>query len=462
MGTEVIMPVLDMTSEEMTIVRWMKRDGEPIKKGEPLLEVMTEKITIEIDAPADGIVRGIRFEADAVVPVGEVIAYIVGEGEAWEDDGGASGGTEAPASAPAATVDIAASASAAATDTAAASPAASADVSSGSPQAEHSEPTAAEEPKHVTGVPRLVRAAPIVRRIAADLQVDLQYVTGTGPGGRVLADDVRAFAERAAQAASARAGAGPAAGAVTAMADAVVGSQSGSPSQFVAAATPLSPVRQVIGRRMQQSWRDAPHVTLTMDVDMAAAAAFRAQLREALAAEGSAVSLTWNSLIAWFTVQALVRRPDLNATLENDILHSHADINLGVAVDTPRGLLVPVVHGAQRLRPGQLAEALAEAAAKAAAGTLQPAKMSGGTFTITNLGGFGIGAFTPIINPPQIAILGVGAVKDTIVPVDGAPAVRPMCTFSLSFDHRAIDGADGARFLAELRDMLQQPHRLIV
>lgn len=224
----------------------------------------------------------------------------------------------------------------------------------------------------------------------------------------------------------------------------------------------LTPTRRAIARRMEASWRTAPHVTLTIDVDMSEAAAFRERLRGALAAEGSDVSFTWNSLIAWVAVQALVRRPELNATLEDDTLRQYADIHLGVAVDTPAGLLVPVIHSAQRLRPAQLAVALADAAGKAVGGGLQPMDMSGGTFTVTNLGAFGIGAFTPVLNPPQVAILGVGAVRDKVIPVNGAPHVRPVCTFSLSFDHRAADGADGARYLALLKELLLDPHRLIV
>lgn len=417
----VIMPRLDMTTEEMTILRWMKDEGEYVEQGDALLEVMTEKIAIEIDAAATGYVRGIRHGADAVVPVGEVIAYITADAQTALPDA-AQAPDESDSAAPSA---------------------AGADV-------EPEEAASGEDGDVWEGAERgPVRAAPIVRRIAADLAVDLTAVTGSGPGGRVLAEDVRAFAASSEDADAMPRVESPAT-------DAVDGAQAS------VVETRLSPTRRAIASRMATSWQSAPHVTLTIDVDMSVAADFRASLRDALVAEGNDVNLTWNGLIAWVAVQALARKPELNATLEGDTLRRFDDVHLGVAVDTPTGLLVPVVGRAQRLSPAGLAAALNEAAAKALDGRLQPADMAGGTFTVTNLGGFGIGAFTPILNPPQVAILGVGAVQERVVPVDGQPAVRPVCTFSLSFDHRAVDGADGARYLALLKELLLNPHRLVV
>lgn len=406
---EVIMPRLDMTSEQMTILRWLKSEGEFVEKGEPLLEVMTEKITIEIEAPVSGYVHVLLYGVDDVVPVGEVIARIGDEpGEKPAADG-ETANTLSP------------------------------DGSAGK---------------------ELVRAAPVVRRIAADLGVDLGQVVGTGPGGRVLAEDVRAFAE---------AGQGIAAFAVRQEVETVGegkgkagGERPAEREDRTYTETRLSPLRRTIAARMEGSWREAPHVTLAIDVDMSAAAAFRERLRAAMAAEGSSVSLTWNSFIAWVAVQALVRRPELNGTMEGDRLRRYDDVHLGVAVDAPSGLVVPVVENAQRLSPSQLSVAISDKVERALVGTLQPDDVHGGTFTVTNLGGFGIRSFTPIINPPQIAILGVGAVEERVVPVDGQPVVRPVCTFSLSLDHRALDGADGARYLALLKEILLDPHRLVV
>lgn len=429
MAVEVFMPRLDMTTEEMTILRWFKSEGEPVKKGEPLLEVMTEKVAIEVEAPADGVVSGIRYQADAVVPVGELIAYIRQEGEA-----------EVP----------------------------------GPQAAETATAVSAAAPE------RKVRAAPAVRRLAAQLGVDLQQVRGTGPGGRVLAADVRAYAEAMAADGAPQPAPGPAVHAATpaperpapelpapqpAVPQPVVPEPTVAAPAAPAAADegrPLSGVRRVIAQRMQSSWQTAPHVTLFMDVDMSAAAAFRAHMQRALAAENPDVKFTWNSLITWMAVQALLRRPELNATLEDSRIRSYDRVNLGVAVDTPSGLVVPVVPAADRMRPGQLAAALADVTARAREGRLQPSELTGGTFTVTNLGIFGIGGFTPILNPPQVAILGVGAVTDRVVAVDGRPEVRPVCSFSLSFDHRALDGADGARYLATLQELLQDPYRVVV
>lgn len=429
----VIMPQLDMTTEEMTILRWMKDEGDHIEQGDALLEVMTEKIAIEIDASFTGYVRGIRYEPDAVVPVGEVIAYITaGADDPLPGAGESSETTVADGARQSSEPTVQQSAG-----------------SDGASQ-EADRATADKQPLQAADIGP-VRAAPIVRRIAADLKVNLTRITGTGPGGRVLADDVRAFAAGEAKTSSAD----------------VIGGVALAPTARGAAdaavvESRLSPTRRAIASRMAASWQSAPHVTLTIDVDMSAAAAFRSHVREALAAEGREVAFTWNSLIAWVAVQALVRQPELNATLEGDVLRRYGDIHLGVAVDTPGGLLVPVVRETQRLGAAALANALNEAAAKAMDGRLQPADLSEGTFTITNLGGFGIGSFTPILNPPQVAILGVGAVQDQVLPVDGKPEIRPVCTFSLSFDHRAADGADGARYLALLKQLLLNPHRLVV
>lgn len=422
-----IMPRLDMTTDEMTILRWMKGEGEFVEEGEPLLEVMTEKIAIEIDAPFSGYVRNVRYGVDDVVAVGEVIAYIAESLDGPLPEAG--NGPEEKVLQDA----VGGSKGAAGRSSAQARP--------------DTEPDAL-----VARGPTPVRAAPVVRRIAADLGVDLRQVIGTGPGGRVLAEDVRTFAEASggSRTEDVAHGIGVVAGP----------SWGGGAVEEVR----LSPTRRTIARRMGLSWRTAPHVTLTMDVDMAEAAAFRVRLKEAWTAEGDGKSgsLTWNSFIAWVAVQALVRHPLLNATLDGDVLRRFEDIHLGVGVDTPSGLVVPVVRSAQSLGPAQLATALTEAAAKAMAGTLQPADVADGTFTVTNLGGFGIGAFTPVLNPPQVAILGVGAVREQVIPVDGRPAVRPVCTFSLSFDHRAVDGADGARYLQTLHALLLNPHRLVL
>lgn len=452
----VIMPRLDMTTEEMTILRWMKAEGEYVAEGDPLLEVMTEKIAIEIDAPIGGYVRDVRFGADDVVPVGEVIAFIAETADGPLGDAGGNG--------------LSGGAAEGAHAAGAAEMPEASHVGSIAGVADPASAAATGGSGYDTS--EIVRAAPIVRRIAADLGVDLRSVPGTGPGGRVLADDVRRAAARVEIAAK-----GPAGIESEAVRDPGGGKAAteagprrvGHDAEPVDAAGDavelrLSPLRRTIARRMSDSWQGAPHVTLFMDVDMFEAAAFRGRLQEALLLEfgENAVSLTWNNLIAWAAVQALVRRPELNATLEDGVLRRYANVNLGVAVDAAAGLLVPVVRGAQRLGPGALARAIADVVEKAQRGRLEQADVRGGTFTITNLGAFGISGFAPIINPPQVAILGVGAVRDQVVPVNGEPAVRPMCTFSLSVDHRAADGADGARYLQELKKLLLHPHRLVV
>lgn len=403
MAVELLVPRLDMTTEAVTIIRWIKGEGQPVRKGEPILEVMTEKVSIEVESPADGTLWGICHGPDATVGVGELLAFIAGADEAI-----AAPDPDAATAAP--------------------------------------EPVLAAPPAPPPGP---VRASPAVRRLARQLGIDIRMVAGSGPSGRVRAEDLQAAAAAAV----------PSAAAALAAAPAVM--PASTPAGADGAAQPLSPTRKTIARRMLASWQAAPHVTLFMDVDLAAAAALRQELKQALA-DGGGPPLTWNAWITWMAVQAAAQHGGINATLEDGQLTRHTAVNLGVAVDAPGGLVVPVIQRADRLRPGELAAELAAIAERARQGRLRPGDVSGGTFTVTNLGGFGITGFTPIINPPQVAILGVGGVAERLVAVDGQPAVRPVVTLSLSIDHRALDGADGARYLSALRDLLQNPYRLMV
>jgi pyruvate dehydrogenase E2 component (dihydrolipoamide acetyltransferase) len=219
-------------------------------------------------------------------------------------------------------------------------------------------------------------------------------------------------------------------------------------------------MRKVIAERLSASYQQAVHVPVRVDADMSAAAELRRQLKPALEATGA--RLTYTDLIAAAVIQALIAHPVLNATLANDEVHIHPSVNLGIAVALEEGLTVPVIADANTLRLADLSLAIQDAAKKARNNQLPPAAYSGGTFTITNLGNYGVDNFDPIINPPQVAILGVGRIQDRVVAVNGAPAVRPMMTLTLVFDHRATDGAPASQFLATVKELLENPARLLL
>lgn len=287
------------------------------------------------------------------------------------------------------------------------------------------------------------RVTPLAAKLAAELGVPTGEITGTGPGGRVTADDVRQHAERTepppAPARPSPAPA-PAAGVIE---------------------IPLRGMRKTIADRLAESYRTAPHVPLRLDVEMTEAARFREQVLPEIERRRG-VRLTYTDLIAAATAAALAEIPALNATLEGDLLRQYPTVNLGIAVALEEGLIVPVVRNAAALSLGELAARTKELAEKARTGRLTGEELTGGTFTITNLGSYGIQSFDPILNPPQVGILGVGAIEERLVPRDGQPVARRMMTLTLTFDHRAVDGAPAARFLARLRELLERPYLILL
>jgi pyruvate dehydrogenase E2 component (dihydrolipoamide acetyltransferase) len=220
-------------------------------------------------------------------------------------------------------------------------------------------------------------------------------------------------------------------------------------------------MRKTIADRLTESYRNAPHVPVRMDVDMTEAARLREQVLPEIERRWG-VRLTYTHLIAAATAAALIDVPQLNATLEGDLIRQYAAVNLGIAVALDEGLIVPVIHDAASLSLGELATRTRDLADRARAGRLTGEDLSGGTFTITPLGQFGVQSFDPILNPPQVAILGIGAIEERVVPRDGQPAVRQMMTLTLSFDHRALDGVPAARFLARLRELLERPYVILL
>jgi len=372
MVTPVILPKFSMTMEQGTIVRWLKRPGDAVRQGEPIAEVTTEKVNMEIEAPASGVLLDIRAQVGEAIPVTKIIAYIGAAGEA----------TPAADRAPA-------------------------------PRAVDAAPLAPAASPAQAGA---VAATPVARRIAREAGLDLAGLRGTGPAGRITEADVRAALEIAAP------------------------SPADVPTRAVGAADAVSPLagrRRVIAQRMAQSAREIPHIYLTREIEMSATRSAR----------GTA---SYTAVMVWAAGRVLRAHPELRASLDGETVVVHDAVHVGVAADTPTGLIVPVVRDADRKELHMIDEEITALARRAREDTLGLDDVSGATFTVSNLGMWGVDEFTALINPPQAAILAIGAVRLRPWVVGGdALAVRPVCRVTLAVDHRIADGAAGARFLDE-------------
>lgn len=439
MAKPVIMPKFGMTQEEATLVTWRVKEGDRVEQGDPLCEVTTDKVNMEVESPASGIVSGIRCQEGDTVPVTQVIATILSEGETATPPPAAPPAHSAtPSQTTVQSTPLARRMAAAENVNLAAVPASGSKgrVTRQDVQAvlqARSAPTPASSP-----VPGKVPASPAARRLAAERQVDLTQVPGTGADGRVQGWDVTAWvAQKEAIAAEKTS---PEAG------------QTERSNQTVV--IPLKGMRLTIARRLQASYQQAPHIFLTVDIDMGAAIALRGLLQSRVSLGQAPVSLT--AIIAKACAAALGQHPLLNSYLFDDRIELQPEINLGVAVALEDGLIVPVIHQAAAKGIFQVAGELADLTHRAREARLRPEEVADGTFTISNLGMYGVDQFTAIINPPQVAILAVGRVSRRFVPDEaGRPVAREMMSVTLSVDHRAVDGVAGARFLATLRAILE-------
>ena len=438
MAVEVILPVLGETMDEGTIVRWLVEVGQAVEKGDPLYEVETDKALLEVEAPAAGVLREILEPAGSTVPVLAVVGVISNGDEEVT-------GQRAEA------------------ERAAKSPAGPATAASASKPA---------SPKK----DRLV-ASPRARRLASKHGVDLTELKGSGPGGRIVERDVQAHlgAQPAATPMArkyaahhgidlAEATPVPRSGKRVTKTDveAVLakGSHAASDDQLPTATQPLSGIRAVIAERMSASAHTTARVTLTTEVD----GTDLVRLREVLNAHLDGVpgiKVAYTDVLVAVVARSLEEFPYMNARLTGEQIEQLASVNVGLAVDTDRGLLVPVVRDANHMTIAEIASAVRELAARARSGKSLPDDLSGGTFTITNLGMYGIDAFTPIINPPECAILGVGRLRETAVVHEGCVCARPMMVLSLTFDHRLVDGAPAARFLQRIAQLIEEPYLLL-
>jgi pyruvate dehydrogenase E2 component (dihydrolipoamide acetyltransferase) len=422
MASEVIMPKVDMVMDTGTFVEWLKKEGEQVEKGEPLFIVLTDKANIEIEAPASGVLAGVRARPDDVIPVTEVIAYILEPGEALPSETGVR-------------------AEAAAEDT---------------PRSPRPKPAAAEA-RMAKAEPSIgkVRATPAARRLAAELGIDLALlVSGSGARGRVHKNDVQAFAEQR-ETVTEQPLFVKAQGTVMAP-DVQVPLPNARQKQVV----PLAGPRRIIADRMAYSAFTAPHITLSLRVDMSEATRLRDRAQDAIQ-DKTGYRLSFTAIVARAVAWVLPRHSYLNASLQGEDIILWDDVHLGIATSLEDYLIVPVIQEAQAKNLEQMVTALGDLVERARARRLTPAEMSGSTFTISNLGMFGIESFTAIINPPESAILAVGAIVDTMLSSGEGVEQRPMMNLTLSADHRVVDGAAAARFLAELKATLENPYLLI-
>ncbi len=460
MPVAVIMPKLEMSQETATVIGWIKGEGDSVAKGEPLLTVETDKVTVEIESPASGVLAGVRVGPDEVVPVTETIAFVLQPGEELAPDldqypGRSEGAKDEGARQEVTGRETAWPATPVARRMAADTGIDLATVSGTGPGGRINKAAVeAALAGRGDGAPGdKVRATPAARRIAREQGTDLATVTGSGPRGRIQVADVLAQADVHDHAPPA----------------AVV-----RPDEDVEV-VPLQGMRRTIATRMQQSYQTAPHITLTVEVDMSATQALRQELNERAESRGYTISagvprISVTAILVKVCAWALQRHRWVNASLHGEDLRS-AEIhlkkpsNVGVAVALEEGLIVPVIHHADQLGIAEISIRLRDLTERGRQGRLTPEDVRGGTFTVSNLGMYGIDHFTAILNPPESAILAVGRIakRSLVVEREGGDelVIRPMLNVTLSVDHRVLDGAVAARFLRDVVDLLEHPGYLL-
>jgi pyruvate dehydrogenase E2 component (dihydrolipoamide acetyltransferase) len=428
MPTNVIMPALELAQETGKVLRWMKAPGDTVRKGEPIVEIETDKVTVEIESPASGILSSVTAQEGDVVPVGQTIAVIAAAGEVstatlspvgrGQGEGGRAEGIKASPLARRIAeehgVDLTR-------------------IKTASGKIEKADVLAFVESRRVAApgngaAVRLVAASPKARRLAVERGVELGALRGSGPGGAVLTVDVPV---------------GPVATPPLTLP---------SPQRGEGVST----VWRIMAERMTASWTTAPHFYLVREVNVARLVAWLGTARKQTGAR-----ITYTDLLVKLVAATLAQHPRVNVSWKDGALERHTEINIGLAVALEDGLVVPVIARADTLGLKDIAARREDVVTRAQAGKLRPPDIQGGVFTISNLGMYGVDAFSAIVNPPQAAILAVGRIADRVVPVNGQPAVQPTMTLTLSCDHRALDGARGAQFLGALADLIEEPLALL-
>ncbi len=410
MATEIKLPRLGQGMESGTIVKWLKSEGESVEKGEPLYELDTDKVTQEVEADASGVLLKIAIQ-EGEVPVGQTVAVIGEQGEDVVLEATASGPEEEQ-------------------QTEGSRGPARDDERERGRQASAEATPAPSGNGAGTRTDGRIKASPLARRIARERGIDLAQLRGTGPEGRIVAEDVE------------RAEAAPAPTPTAAAAP------MGEPE-----VVPLTSVRKTIARRLTEAWT-VPVFQLTIDVEMGRAVALREQLVERA---GDGAKPTLSDVLTKISASALMKHRTVNAHFGEEGITRFPSANVGIAVAAPQGLVVPVIQRAEVLTIQEIANVRSELVGRARDNKLQRGDLDGGTFTISNLGMFGVAQFIAVLNPPQAAILAVGSVEERPVARGGEIVARPMMTLTLTCDHRTVDGADGARFLEDVKAFLEEP-----
>ena len=415
MISEVVMPQMGADMEEGTIIKWLKSEGDNVERGEIIAEIETDKANVEIEAFDGGVFRKTLASEGDTVDVGTIIAIIA---DAEEDISAYQNGASKKAATP-----------------------------DPEPTTEAAPAAASEQPLQVaTTAPASsdgrVRATPVARRLATEHNIDLTALSGTGPDGRIVLRDV----EAALTAGPAKAGAGPAKAAA-------------APAAGTTTTVEMSKMRQTIARRMSQSKREAPHYYITVDIDMTEAERLRRQLNEAV---DDYPRVSVNDMIVRASAISLAKHPAFNSWFLDEQVQQHSDINVCIAIALDEGLIAPAILDTANKTLGEIGDASRDLAGRAKSGALKPAEYTGGTFTVSNVGMFGVDGLIAIIQPPQTAILGVGGVRTTPVVRDGRIETAELMQTALSADHRVTDGAQGAQFLNEIKRLLESPASLLV
>ena len=387
MATEVIMPALNPGQETGILLEWLKQEGETIEKGEPLMEVETDKANVEVEAEATGILSNISVQPGDEIHVGEVIAMILSEDE----------------SAPESIKDDLSTQTAVTEN-----------------EVKHHSGNSEKMESIETVSKNKIAASPKVKQYAKKEGIDLSSVKGSGPGGAILMEDVLAIQSTAEK----------------------------EDNDFQTGKGWL-----LMADRLTESWTSAPHFSIVRNLDATNLAAHKKETKA-----NSSANITFTDLLVKYAASSLKEHPRVNASLIDGKLIKNLAINIGIAVATEDGLIVPVIHNADELSLDEITERRKELVARTQEGKLRSGDLDAGTFTISNLGMFDVDSFNAIINPPQSAILAVGRIIDQVVPMDGKPVIRPMLTINLSFDHRVIDGARGAHFLQTLSNLIENPN----
>ncbi|TVR59620.1 MAG: pyruvate dehydrogenase complex dihydrolipoamide acetyltransferase [Gemmatimonadales bacterium] len=431
MATKVHMEALSPTMEEGQIVKWHKSEGDEVASGDLLAEIETDKATMELLARGEGVLRQVLLEEGATAPVGEVIAIIAGADEDLGDDGDGNDADDEAREDDQADVAEAEDGDEDAEESGEPKPASKA-------EADEAPPSEAD----TSNGERRVRASPLARRLAEEKGLTLQDIEGSGPGGRIVKRDVEAAEAPPEEEAPETEAPEPT-------------SPATPESEADYEDIPLSQIRKTIAKRLVQSIGPVPHFFLTVDVDMSRVVAARGRINKVLESEG--VRVSFNDIVLKATALALAKHPECNAHWGGDHVRRFNRVHLGVAVAIEDGLITPVIRDAHRKGLAHIAQEVRELAGRARDKKLSPDEYTGSTFSVSNLGMFGIEDFTAVINPPEAGILAVGALEERPVVVDGEIRIQPRMKITMSCDHRVIDGALGSRFLQTLTGILEEP-----